>query len=116
MAIIAARTWRWIYKMGLSGCRWFGGLGAYLSGRKMALVGNEPRTIGPDSPTVLSIKGLFARPLLGNGGPGPCGEDPDGQDGWWGGGGRRGLGPPEGGLGGGEGGGEAPGRAAARSV
>src|SRR5438034_8277768 len=38
-----------LYKMGLSGCRWFGGLGDYLSVRKMALVGNEPRTIDPDS-------------------------------------------------------------------
>lgn len=64
MANIAVRNWRWLYKMGLSGCRWFGGLGDYLSVRKMALVGNEPRTIGPDSPTVLTIKVLFAHPGL----------------------------------------------------
>ena len=64
MANIAVRNWRWLYKMGLSGCRWFGGLGDYLSVRTMALVGNEPRTIGPDSPTVLTIKVLFARPGL----------------------------------------------------
>ena len=50
--------------MGLSGCRWFGGLGDYLSVRKMALVGNEPSSIGPDSPTVLTIKVLFAQPGL----------------------------------------------------
>src|SRR3989475_5974665 len=50
--------------MGLPGGRWFGGLGHYLSVRKMALVGNEPRTIGPDSPTVLTIKVLFAQPGL----------------------------------------------------
>src|SRR2546427_684283 len=49
MANIAVRNWRWLYKMGLSGCRWFGGLGDYLSVRKMALIGNEPPTIGPDS-------------------------------------------------------------------
>jgi len=64
MANIAVRHWRFLYKMGLSGCRWFGGLGDYLSVRKMALVGNEPRTIGPDSPTVLTIKVLFAQPGL----------------------------------------------------
>ena len=64
MANIAVRNWRFLYKMGLSGCRWFGGLGDYLSVRKMALVGNEPRTIGPDSPTVLTIKVLFAQPGL----------------------------------------------------
>jgi spermidine dehydrogenase len=62
MANIAVRNWRFLYKMGLSGCRWFGGLGDYLSVRKMALVGNAPRTIDPDSPTVLTIKVLFAQP------------------------------------------------------
>ena len=64
MANIAVRNWRWLYKMGLSGCRWFGGLGDYLSVRKMALIGNEPPTISPDSPTVLTIKVLFAQPGL----------------------------------------------------
>src|SRR5438552_3907019 len=64
MANIAVRNWRWLYKMGLSGCRWFGGLGDYLSVRKMALVGKEPRTIDHDSPTVLTIKVLFAQPGL----------------------------------------------------
>src|SRR6266496_3638250 len=64
MANIAVRNWRFLYKMGLSGCRWFGGLGDYLSVRKMALVGNEPRTIDPDSATVLTIKVLFAQPGL----------------------------------------------------
>src|SRR5512132_237473 len=64
MANIAVRNWRFLYKMGLSGCRWFGGLGDYLSVRKMALVGNEPRTIDPDSPTVLTIEVLFGQPGL----------------------------------------------------
>jgi len=64
MANIAVRNWRFLYKMGLSGCRWFGGLGDYLSVRKMALIGHEPRTIAPDSPTVLTIKVLFAQPGL----------------------------------------------------
>jgi hypothetical protein len=30
------------------GCRWFGGLGDYLSVRKMAAIGGEPSTISPD--------------------------------------------------------------------
>jgi spermidine dehydrogenase len=64
MANIAVHNWRWLYKMGMSGCRWFGGLGDYLSVRKMALVGNQPRTIDPDSPTVLTIKVLFNQPGL----------------------------------------------------
>ena len=64
MTNIAVRNWRFLYKMGMSGCRWFGGLGDYLSVRKMALVGKENPTIGPDSPTVLTIKVLFAQPGL----------------------------------------------------
>jgi spermidine dehydrogenase len=64
MANIAVRNWRFLYKMGLSGCRWFEGLGNYLSVRRMALVGNQNPTISPDSPTVLTIKVLFARPGL----------------------------------------------------
>ena len=64
MANIAVRNWRFLYKMGMSGCRWFGGLGDYLSVRKMATIGSEPSTISPDSPTVLTIKVLFAQPGL----------------------------------------------------
>jgi spermidine dehydrogenase len=64
MANIAVRNWRFLYKMGMSGCRWFGGLGDYLAVRKMALVGGQRETFGPDSPTVLTIKVLFAKPGL----------------------------------------------------
>jgi spermidine dehydrogenase len=64
MANIAVRNWRFLYKMGMSGCRWFEGLGNYLSVRKLATVGNVPATFGPDSPTVLTIKVLFAEPGL----------------------------------------------------
>src|SRR3989440_5499740 len=49
MANIAVRNWRFLYKMGLSGCRWFGGLGDYLSVREMAVVGNE----APDRKSVV---------------------------------------------------------------
>jgi spermidine dehydrogenase len=62
MANIAVRNWRFLYKMGISGCRWFEGLGNYLSVRRMALVGDQNPTISPDSPTVLTIKVLFAQP------------------------------------------------------
>ena len=64
MANVAVRNWRFLYKMGISGCRWFEGLGNYLSVRKMATIGGESRTIDPDSPTVLTIKVLFAQPGL----------------------------------------------------
>ena len=64
MANVAVRNWRFLYKMGMSGCRWFGGLGDYLSVRRQATMGTESATIGPDSPTVLTIKVLFAQPGL----------------------------------------------------
>jgi spermidine dehydrogenase len=64
MANVAVRNWRFLYKMGMSGCRWFEGLGNYLSVRKMATIGGMTPTIGPDSPTVLTIKILFAQPGL----------------------------------------------------
>jgi spermidine dehydrogenase len=62
MANVAVRNWRFLYKMGISGCQWFEGLGNYLQVRKMALCGAESPTIGPDSPTVLTIKVLYAYP------------------------------------------------------
>jgi len=64
MANVAVRNWRFLYKMGMSGCRWFGGLGDYLSVRPMATLDVVSPTIGPDSPTVLTIKVLFAQPGL----------------------------------------------------
>ena len=64
MANIAVRNWRFLYKMGISGCRWFEGLGNYLSVRKQATVGSINPTFGPDSPTALTIKVLFSQPGL----------------------------------------------------
>jgi spermidine dehydrogenase len=64
MANVAVRNWRFLYRMGMSGCRWFEGLGNYLSVRRMATLGGESPTISPDSPTVLTIKVLFAQPGL----------------------------------------------------
>lgn len=64
MANVAVRNWRFLYKMGMSGCRWFEGLGNYLSVRRMATLGGDPPGLGPDSPTVLTIKVLFAEPGL----------------------------------------------------
>jgi spermidine dehydrogenase len=62
MANVAVRNWRFLYKMGISGCQWFEGIGNYLQIRKLALCGAESPTIGPDSPTVLTIKVLYPYP------------------------------------------------------
>jgi spermidine dehydrogenase len=48
--------------MGMTGCRWFEGIGNYMEVRKLALTGVENSTIGPDSPIVLSLKVLYSYP------------------------------------------------------
>ncbi len=62
MMNVAVRNWRFLYKMGMSGCRWFEGLGNYMEVCKQALTGVESPTIGPDSPIVLSLKVLYSYP------------------------------------------------------
>ncbi|MGA2419181.1 MAG: NAD(P)-binding protein [Candidatus Acidiferrum sp.] len=62
MANVALRNWRALYKMGISGCRWFEGTGNYMDVRRQATVGNDDSTISPDSPVVLSVKVLYAYP------------------------------------------------------
>jgi len=62
MANVAVRNWRFLYKMGITGCRWFEGIGNYIEVRKLALTGVERSTINPDSPIVLSLKVLYSYP------------------------------------------------------
>ena len=62
MANVAVRNWRFLYKLGMSGCRWFEGVGNYVEVCKLALTGIESPTISPDSPIVLAIKVLYSYP------------------------------------------------------
>ncbi len=62
MANVAVRNWRFLYRMGISGFRWFEGLGNYTEVRKTALMGADSPTIGPDSPVVLPLKVLYSYP------------------------------------------------------
>jgi spermidine dehydrogenase len=62
MANVAVRNWRFLYKMGISGCQWFEGIGNYLQVRKLATCGADSGTIGPDSPIVLTVKILYSYP------------------------------------------------------
>jgi spermidine dehydrogenase len=62
MANVAVRNWRFLYNMGISGFRWFEGLGNYTEVRKTALMGADSPTIGPDSPVVLPLKILYSYP------------------------------------------------------
>ena len=62
MVNVALRNWRFLYKMGLNGFRWFEGIGNYTEVRKTALIGADSPTLSPDSPIVLSLKVLFSYP------------------------------------------------------
>jgi spermidine dehydrogenase len=62
VANVAVRNWRFLYKLGISGCQWFEGLGSYIQLRKLALCGTDSPTIGPDSPVVMTIKVLYSYP------------------------------------------------------
>jgi spermidine dehydrogenase len=62
MANVAVRNWRFLYKLGMSGCRWFEGIGNYMEVSKLALTGIESPTITPDSPIVLAVKVLYSYP------------------------------------------------------
>jgi spermidine dehydrogenase len=62
MANVALRNWRFLYKMGISGFRWFEGIGNYAEVRKTALMGAGSPTISPDSPIVLNLKILYSYP------------------------------------------------------
>jgi spermidine dehydrogenase len=64
MANVAVRNWRFLYKMGMSGCRWFEGTGNYMEVRKLALTGTGDSSISPDSPIVLTLKVLYSYPGL----------------------------------------------------
>ena len=61
---VAVRNWRFLYKMGLSGGMWFEGFGFWTEVRTVATFGSESPTIGPDSPTVLSLVVPFYYPGL----------------------------------------------------
>ena len=62
MANVAVRNWRFLHKMGISGCRWFEGVGNYMDVCRQALVGNNDAQISPDSPVVLAVKVLYSYP------------------------------------------------------
>lgn len=64
MANVAVRNWRFLYKLGITECQWFEGIGNYLTMRKVATLGTDPQTINPDTPTVINLKILFSRPGL----------------------------------------------------
>ncbi|HWZ97156.1 MAG TPA: NAD(P)-binding protein [Candidatus Dormibacteraeota bacterium] len=69
MANVALTNWRFLAKLGITGCRWFGignqSVGNYFELRRLATIGDIPKTISQDSPVVLTLKVLYSYPGLG---------------------------------------------------
>jgi spermidine dehydrogenase len=59
MANVALRNWRFLYKIGISGCQWFEGLGNFAAIRKLPTFSSDNKTISPDSAVVLTLKVIF---------------------------------------------------------
>jgi spermidine dehydrogenase len=62
MANVAVRNWRFLARMGISQCQWFDGIGNYMAVRRVATFGGGAPALSADSPTVLTLKILFAKP------------------------------------------------------
>lgn len=64
MANVAVRNWRFLQKLGITGCRWFDGFGTELNVYRRAVLGDVQPTLSVDSPIVLTLKVLFQSPGL----------------------------------------------------
>ena len=64
MANVAVRNWRFLYKLGVSSAEWDEGLGTFTCVHTVPTFSTDVKTIGPDSPTVLTLKILFCHPGL----------------------------------------------------
>jgi len=52
---VALTNWRFLYKLGLTGCRWFSGFGFSCNIRKPMIVGDYQQPLHPDKPVVLTF-------------------------------------------------------------
>ena len=52
---VAVTNWRFLYKLGLTGGRWFDGLGYFCNLRQQMVIGNYPPKLHPDAPTILTL-------------------------------------------------------------
>src|SRR5262249_15109993 len=65
MANVALRDWQFMAKLGITGCKWFGGrVGSYFEVCRKAIVGDVPPAISPEQPIVVAVKILFQHPGL----------------------------------------------------
>lgn len=61
---VALTNWRFLYKLGLTGCRWFSGFGYTCNIRRPMLVGDYRPPLHPDKPVILTFYVPFFFPGL----------------------------------------------------
>jgi spermidine dehydrogenase len=61
---IAVRNWRFLERLGISGARWFEGVGSFLQMRRVPTFGAPYPAVDPDKPAVITLKVLFPTPGL----------------------------------------------------
>jgi spermidine dehydrogenase len=59
VANVAVRNWRFLYKLGISAAEWFDGFGSFMAVHRVPTFSTDAKTIGPDSPVVLTLKVLY---------------------------------------------------------
>jgi spermidine dehydrogenase len=64
VANVALSNWRFLYKLGITGCRWQGGFGYSCNIRQPMLVGSHQPPLDPDKPAVLTFYVPFFYPGL----------------------------------------------------
>jgi spermidine dehydrogenase len=61
---VAVNNWRFLYKLGITSCRWFGGLGFSCNVRRPMIVGRYRPPLDPDEPTLVTFYIPFCYPGL----------------------------------------------------
>jgi spermidine dehydrogenase len=64
VASVAVTNWRFLYRLGLTACKWFGGFGFGCNIRKPMMVGDYRPPLHPDKPNVLTFYVSFHEPGL----------------------------------------------------
>ncbi|NIT03976.1 NAD(P)/FAD-dependent oxidoreductase, partial [Candidatus Saccharibacteria bacterium] len=64
VANVAVTNWRFLYKLGLTACKWFTGFGFGCNIRKPMMVGDYRPPLHPDKPNVLTFYVSFHEPGL----------------------------------------------------
>ncbi|HMV48332.1 MAG TPA: FAD-dependent oxidoreductase [Blastocatellia bacterium] len=64
VANVALTNWRFLYKLGVTACRYSGGFGDFCSIRRPMWVGNQHPPLDPDKPTVMTFYISFYQPGL----------------------------------------------------